>query len=100
VGAIPSDLAAKVDCDRQHGNLSSAIRLFVLEFYCSQIDEYEGRVRTREILTKATASTDPKAIPLMEGRLPRLDRPQHGGESDAGGRFVLGSRAHRAGFRD
>jgi predicted DNA-binding ribbon-helix-helix protein len=28
-----SDLVATIDQDRQHGNLSSAIRLFVLDYY-------------------------------------------------------------------
>ncbi len=28
-----SDLVATIDTDRRHGNLSSAIRLFVLEYY-------------------------------------------------------------------
>jgi len=28
-----SDLVGSIDSDRQHGNLSSAIRLFVLDFY-------------------------------------------------------------------
>ncbi len=28
-----SELVATIDTDRQHGNLSSAIRLFVLDFY-------------------------------------------------------------------
>jgi predicted DNA-binding ribbon-helix-helix protein len=32
-----SDLVAAIDSDRQHGNLSSAIRLFVLDYYRSQI---------------------------------------------------------------
>jgi predicted DNA-binding ribbon-helix-helix protein len=31
-----SDLAATIDSDRHHGNLSSAIRLFVLEYYRTQ----------------------------------------------------------------
>jgi predicted DNA-binding ribbon-helix-helix protein len=31
-----SDLVAAIDAQRQHGNLSSAIRLFVLEFYRQQ----------------------------------------------------------------
>jgi predicted DNA-binding ribbon-helix-helix protein len=30
-----SDLVASIDADRQHGNLSSAIRLFVLDHYRS-----------------------------------------------------------------
>jgi predicted DNA-binding ribbon-helix-helix protein len=32
-----SDMVASIDTDRQHGNLSSAIRLFVLDYYRSQI---------------------------------------------------------------
>jgi predicted DNA-binding ribbon-helix-helix protein len=31
-----SDLVASIDSERQHGNLSSAIRLFVLDHYRSQ----------------------------------------------------------------
>jgi predicted DNA-binding ribbon-helix-helix protein len=31
-----SDLVATIDTDRQHGNLSSAIRLFVLDHYRGQ----------------------------------------------------------------
>jgi predicted DNA-binding ribbon-helix-helix protein len=33
-----SDLLATIDSDRQHGNLSSAIRLFVLDHYRAQVD--------------------------------------------------------------
>ena len=32
-----SDLVSTIDSDRQHGNLSSAIRLFVLDHYRSQV---------------------------------------------------------------
>lgn len=32
-----SDLVATIDTDRRHGNLSSAIRLFVLDYYRAQI---------------------------------------------------------------
>jgi predicted DNA-binding ribbon-helix-helix protein len=32
-----SELVAAIDTDRRHGNLSSAIRLFVLDHYRSQI---------------------------------------------------------------
>ena len=32
-----SELVASIDTDRQHGNLSSGIRLFVLDHYRSQI---------------------------------------------------------------
>jgi predicted DNA-binding ribbon-helix-helix protein len=31
-----SDLVDTIDCKRQHGNLSSAIRLFVLDFFMDQ----------------------------------------------------------------
>jgi predicted DNA-binding ribbon-helix-helix protein len=31
-----SDMVAEIDAERQHGNLSSAIRLFVLDFYRRQ----------------------------------------------------------------
>ena len=36
-----SDLVAAIDTGRQHGNLSSAIRLFVLDFYRSQLESEE-----------------------------------------------------------
>lgn len=32
-----SDLVASIDSDRRHGNLSSAIRLFVLDYYRARI---------------------------------------------------------------
>jgi predicted DNA-binding ribbon-helix-helix protein len=38
-----SELAAVIDSERSHGNLSSAIRLFVLGFYLHQISEHLGR---------------------------------------------------------
>jgi predicted DNA-binding ribbon-helix-helix protein len=52
----PSDIVAGVDAERQQGNLSSAIRLFVLNCYRDQISEYEKRARTQEILGDATVS--------------------------------------------
>jgi predicted DNA-binding ribbon-helix-helix protein len=46
-----SELVAFIDSERQHGNLSSAIRLFVLDHYRSQINESKSeRNSTREIL--------------------------------------------------
>ena len=36
-----SDLIAKIDSGRQHTNLSSAIRLFVLDFYRKQLSRFE-----------------------------------------------------------
>ena len=42
------DLIGTIDSQRQQGNLSSALRLFVLEFYRSQIPATEGREELRE----------------------------------------------------
>jgi predicted DNA-binding ribbon-helix-helix protein len=49
-----SDLVAAIDGERQLGNLSSAIRLFVLGFYRDQISEEEKLGRARETLANAT----------------------------------------------
>ena len=52
-----SALVAEIDSARQHGNLSSAIRLYVLDFYRDQISEHEKRGRTRQLLASATIPT-------------------------------------------
>jgi predicted DNA-binding ribbon-helix-helix protein len=46
-----SDLVASIDTDRRHGNLSSAIRLFVLDHYrMHSVDEHSGvQADTRDI---------------------------------------------------
>jgi|SoiMethySBSTD1v2_1073268.scaffolds.fasta_scaffold298175_1 predicted DNA-binding ribbon-helix-helix protein len=50
-----SDLVATIDSERRHGNLSSAIRLFVLDFYRRQIaDLKDGRIETHEVMAPAT----------------------------------------------
>jgi predicted DNA-binding ribbon-helix-helix protein len=44
-----SDLVAAIDSQRQHDNLSSAIRLFVLDFYRAQLsDAEEGHNKAHE----------------------------------------------------
>ena len=53
--ATISDLVAIIDADRQHANLSSAIRLFVLGFYrdhvlASEAEQWENG-RERVLLT-------------------------------------------------
>jgi predicted DNA-binding ribbon-helix-helix protein len=40
-----SDLVDSIDSDRKHGNLSSAIRLFVLSYYRDQIPGHQPRIR-------------------------------------------------------
>jgi predicted DNA-binding ribbon-helix-helix protein len=42
-GVTVSALLAAIDSGRHHGNLSSAIRLFVLNFYRDQLDIQDGR---------------------------------------------------------
>ena len=45
-----SALVDGIDAHRQQGNLSSALRLFVLDFYRSQISEVAGREGLRELI--------------------------------------------------
>jgi predicted DNA-binding ribbon-helix-helix protein len=52
-----SDLVAVIDSERQHGNLSSAIRLFVLDFYRNQrSEETDPRDEARDAITNRPAS--------------------------------------------
>jgi predicted DNA-binding ribbon-helix-helix protein len=53
-----SQLAGSIDSERRQGNLSSAIRLFVLRSYREQLAEHETRLRTRD--TRAGAAAGPK----------------------------------------
>jgi len=50
-----STLVDTIDAQRQQGNLSSALRLFVLEFYRSQIPEVEGHEGSRELMERREA---------------------------------------------
>ena len=43
-----SDLVATIDSERRHGNLSSAIRLFVLDHYRAQIGAAQGEKETAQ----------------------------------------------------
>jgi len=53
-----SDLVAAIDSERQHGNLSSAIRLYVLDFYRNQLSDHnEGRYGTRGVIIARAASS-------------------------------------------
>jgi predicted DNA-binding ribbon-helix-helix protein len=44
-----SDLVTIIDADRQHSNLSSAIRLFVLGFYRDQISDHQTSLREQMV---------------------------------------------------
>ena len=56
-GMTMSDLVASIDSERKHGNLSSAIRLFVLDFYRAQLssmkDEHD---RPHDAISAGSAS--------------------------------------------
>lgn len=52
-----SDLVATIDTDRQHGNLSSAIRLFVLDHYRSQVADENGRNGSHEPIASRGAGS-------------------------------------------
>ena len=51
-----SDLVASIDTDRRHGNLSSAIRLFVLDHYRGQNSSAQDGTSRDLIGTRVTAS--------------------------------------------
>ena len=55
-----SDLVAAIDGERRHGNLSSAIRLFVLDHYQAQsnshADDRPGAGTSREIMLSPAAA--------------------------------------------
>ena len=56
-----SDLVASIDSERRHGNLSSAIRLFVLDHYRGQIGEgrrvHDGHAVGRDMIGARVASS-------------------------------------------
>jgi predicted DNA-binding ribbon-helix-helix protein len=54
-----SDLVATIDTDRQHGNLSSAIRLFVLDHYRTQTAAAPRPAVSRDVMV---IRTDPSVL--------------------------------------
>jgi predicted DNA-binding ribbon-helix-helix protein len=66
-----SDLVGTIDSQRQQGNLSSALRLFVLEFYRSQIPE-EGRQGPHEMMDHPEPLTFSGLKSALKGRLEYL----------------------------
>jgi predicted DNA-binding ribbon-helix-helix protein len=51
-----SDLVAAIDTDRRHGNLSSAIRLFVLNHYRAQIAEDRSEIAREPVALRTPPS--------------------------------------------
>jgi predicted DNA-binding ribbon-helix-helix protein len=56
-----SALLVAIDSERQYGNLSSAIRLFVLNFYCEQLDIQHRRAQIQAMIGHQQR-TDPAEI--------------------------------------
>lgn len=54
-----SDLVASIDAERRHGNLSSAIRLFVLHCYCDRRADPSGGMSPGASSTPPLGSSDP-----------------------------------------
>ena len=53
-----SDLVAVIDAERRDGNLSSAIRLFVLDFYRNQLSDHKaGREAPRDVIAVRAVSS-------------------------------------------
>jgi predicted DNA-binding ribbon-helix-helix protein len=53
-----SELVAAIDSERQHGNLSPAIRLFVLDFYRNQLSDHKAtREGPRDVIEARAASS-------------------------------------------
>jgi predicted DNA-binding ribbon-helix-helix protein len=56
-----SDLVSTIDSERLHGNLSSAIRLFVLDHYRSQIPGYQADKEPTHDAGRAASANAPSA---------------------------------------
>jgi predicted DNA-binding ribbon-helix-helix protein len=55
-GTTLSNLVSSIDAEREYGNLSSAIRLFVLDFYRGKIDKASTARDAPLILVNRTGS--------------------------------------------
>jgi len=74
--ATLSDLVASIDTERQHGNLSSAIRLFVLDHYQSKALGHFGSAAVSPTVGGASANPTPREMMLVpQGSSPVL-RPE------------------------
>ena len=56
-----SKLVASIDSERRHGNLSSAIRLFVLDFYRDKISSSAGQPGKERLSPASSAPQRPLA---------------------------------------
>jgi predicted DNA-binding ribbon-helix-helix protein len=60
-----SDVVAAIDSERRHGNLSSAIRLFVLEHFQTRAENHAGPRHEDEGRTGATHAASAQTPPGM-----------------------------------
>jgi predicted DNA-binding ribbon-helix-helix protein len=70
--ATLSDLVASIDQERQHGNLSSAIRLFVLDHYQAKCVGYVGGATANPIGGSVSNPTPREMMLLPAGAAPVL----------------------------
>ncbi|HZC56448.1 MAG TPA: ribbon-helix-helix domain-containing protein [Xanthobacteraceae bacterium] len=73
--ATLSDLVASIDSERQHGNLSSAIRLFVLDHYQAKCVGHVGGATADPIGSAASNPTPREMMLVPTGAAPML-RPE------------------------
>jgi predicted DNA-binding ribbon-helix-helix protein len=63
--ATLSDLVASIDSERQHGNLSSAIRLFVLDHYQTKSLGHVGTVGAGPTVGSAPTNPTPREMMMV-----------------------------------
>jgi predicted DNA-binding ribbon-helix-helix protein len=74
--ATLSDLVASIDQERQHGNLSSAIRLFVLDHYQAKCLGQGAVVGSPVHVTGATANPTPREMMMVTPGPSPVMRPE------------------------
>ena len=71
-----SDLVAAIDSERQLGNLSSAIRLFVLDHYKARIGVHaDGRPAPREMMMMPPSAASGEICPIDRPEVAPEKRP-------------------------
>ncbi|MGA7428831.1 MAG: ribbon-helix-helix domain-containing protein [Xanthobacteraceae bacterium] len=74
--ATLSDLVASIDTERQHGNLSSAIRLFVLDHYQSKTLGHVGSAAVSPTVGGSSANPTPREMMLVPQGSSAVLRPE------------------------
>jgi predicted DNA-binding ribbon-helix-helix protein len=74
--ATLSDLVASIDSERQHGNLSSAIRLFVLDHYQTKSLGHVATVAASPTVGSAPTSPTPREMMMVPPGASPVLRPE------------------------